>query len=75
MVEGEGWTQTRLVPLANGETAKTWSFSLVARTPASGDVPRGQEVVEAELKLDRIPAGVEMIRVVASTNEVSAFLP
>ncbi len=75
VVGSPGWTDAKLLPLGDGDTGATRSFSLVARSPAARDAKARPEIVEAELRLEAIPTGTEMIRVVGATNEVSAFMP
>ncbi len=75
IVGTRGWSGARLVPIENVEGGKTRSFNLVAMSPATGQGAGPTEIVEAELQLDMLPNGTEMIRVVGATNEVSAFMP
>lgn len=74
IVGTRGWSGARLVPVENAD-GKTRSFNLVARSPAAGESAGPTEIVEAELQLDMLPNGTEMIRVIGATNEVSAFMP
>ena len=56
-----------------GADASTISYQFVATSPeAVDDANTAAEQVEAELRVDALPADVTTIRIVAATNEVSA---
>ena len=69
-----GWSTPKLEPTADaGTDASIMSYQLVATSPeASDDANTAAEQIEAELRVDSLPAQVTTIRVVAATNEVSA---
>ena len=69
-----GWTLPKLEPMADASTdASIVSFQLVATSPeASDDANTAAEQIEAELRVDSLPAEVTTIRIVSATNEVSA---
>ena len=69
-----GWSTPKLEPMADaGTDASTMSYQLVATSPeAVDDANTAAAQVEAELRVDALPADVTTIRIVAATNEVSA---
>ena len=69
-----GWSTPKLEPMADaGTDASIMSYQLVATSPeASDDANTAAAQVEAELRVDSLPADVTTIRIVAATNEVSA---
>ena len=70
-VPSSGWTDAKLVPI-DGSDASVRSFTFVATSPAQPQ--GGTEAIEAQLQIEDMPTDVGSIRVVAATNEVSAFL-
>jgi hypothetical protein len=73
-VPSTGWSDPKLVPADDSDPASR-SFNFVATSPATPDADDVMEAVEAHLQLDTLPAEVKTIRIVSSTNAVSAFLP
>src|SRR3954467_8892245 len=73
-VPSSGWTDAKLVAMDDKDPAVR-SFRFVAVSPADGKLAGGTEAIEAELQFDTMPPEVATIRIVAGTNEVSAFLP
>jgi hypothetical protein len=73
-VPSSGWTEAKLVPLDEKDVSVR-SFRFVATSPADGKLAGGTEAIEAQVEFEMMPADVATIRVVAGTNEVSAFLP
>jgi hypothetical protein len=69
-----GWSTPKLEPMAGaGTDASTMSYQLVATSPeAVDDANTAAAQVEAELRVDSLPAEVTTIRIVAATNEISA---
>jgi hypothetical protein len=69
-----GWSVPKLEPMADaGPDASILSYQFVATSPeANDDTNTAPEQVEAELRVDSLPAEVTTIRVVAATNEVAA---
>jgi len=69
-----GWSAPKLEPMADtGGDASIMSYQLVATSPeASDDANTAAAQIEAELRVDSVPAEVTTIRIVAATNEVSA---
>jgi hypothetical protein len=73
-VPSTGWSDPKLVPV-DGNDPSSRIFTFVATSPAATDADDVMEAVEANLQLDTLPAEVKTIRIVSSTNAVSAFLP
>ena len=73
-VPSSGWTEAKLVALDDKDPSVR-SFRFVAVSPMSGKLEGGTEAIEAQIEFEMMPADVATIRVVAGTNEVSAFLP
>jgi hypothetical protein len=73
-VPSSGWTDAKLIPLDDKDAAVR-SFRFVATSPSDGKLTGRTEAIEAQLQFEMMPAEVATIRVVAGTNEVSAFLP
>ena len=72
-VVSAGWTEVKLVPVEDPSAVPNVRiFSFVATSPAMPDDARRTEIVEAELRVDMVPAEVRTIRVVSATNMVSA---
>ena len=68
-----GWSLPKLEPMDAGTDASILSYQLVATSPeATDDTNTAPAQVEAELRVDSLPADVTTIRVVAATNDVSA---
>ena len=72
-VPSSGWTDAKLVPVAGSDNSIR-SFNFVATSPAEASPTGGTEAIEAQLQIEEMPADVGSIRVVAATNEVSAFI-
>jgi hypothetical protein len=73
-VPSTGWSAPKLVPVDDSDPASR-SFSFVATSPATTEADDLTEAVEARLQIETLPAEVKTIRIVSSTNAVSAFLP
>src|SRR5688572_3865244 len=73
-VPSTGWSDPKLVPVDDADPSSR-SFNFVATSPASPDADDLTEAVEANLQIETLPAEVKTIRIVSSTNAVSAFLP
>jgi len=67
-----GWTGVKLVEDAENATAGVARYKLVATSPAMPDANRTPEVLEAELRVDALPATMTTIRILSATNEISA---
>ena len=69
-----GWSTPKLEPMAGATNdASIMSYQFVATSPeAVDDANTAAAQVEAELRVDTLPAEVTSIRIVAATNEVSA---
>lgn len=69
-----GWSLPKLEPMADaGADASVMSYQFVATSPeAIDDTNTAPAQVEAELRVDSLPADVTTIRIVAATNDVSA---
>ena len=68
-----GWTDVKLVDDAENATdpgVKT--YRLVATSPAMPEENRTPEILEAEIRVNSLPAEVMTIRIVSATNEISA---
>lgn len=73
-VTSDGWTDARLEPVASEEEGPTRSFQFLATSPEAATTDRTLETVEARLELSDLPPEVETIRVIAQTNELTAFV-
>ncbi len=68
-----GWTDAKLAeaPDVGGDnTIRTYNF--VATSPPMPEANRSAQPIEAEIRVDSLPADVKTIRIVSGTNEVSA---
>ena len=68
-----GWTNPRLVEdtdTNSDPSVKTYKF--VATSPQGEEQDHTQQTVEAELRVDSLPAEVKSIRVTSASNEISA---
>lgn len=68
-----GWTDAKLAEEPDGgadNSVKTYKF--VATSPEMPDANRTAQPVEAEIRVDSLGADIKTIRIVSSTNEVSA---
>jgi glucose/arabinose dehydrogenase len=68
-----GWTDAKLAeaPDVGGDnTIKTYKF--VATSPPMPEANRNAQPIEAEIRVDSLPADIKTIRIVSGTNEVSA---
>ena len=68
-----GWTNPRLVEDSDTNSdpsVKTYKF--VATSPQGEEHDHTQQTVEAELRVDSLPAEVKSIRVTSAGNEISA---
>ena len=68
-----GWTDAKLAeaPDAGGDnTIRTYKF--VATSPPMPEANRSAQPIEAEIRVDSLPADIKTIRIVSGTNEVSA---
>jgi hypothetical protein len=71
-VPSAGWTGAKLMPDDAPSTAGIATFKFVATSPQQGGTAAAPQSVEAELRLDALPADVKTIRIIAGTNQVSA---
>ena len=68
-----GWTDAKLAEEPDGgadNTVKTYKF--VATSPEMPDASRTAQPIEAEIRVDSLSPDIKTIRIVSSTNEVSA---
>ncbi len=68
-----GWTGAKLVEEPDGgadNSVKTYKF--VATSPDMPDANRTAEPIEAEIRVEALSPDIKTIRIVSSTNEVSA---
>jgi glucose/arabinose dehydrogenase len=68
-----GWTGAKLAEEPDGgadNSVKTYKF--VATSPDMPDASRTAQPIEAEIRVDSLAPDIKTIRIVSSTNEVSA---
>ena len=68
-----GWTNAKLAEESDGgadSSIKTYKF--VATSPEMPDENRTAQPIEAEIRVDSLSPDIKAIRIVSSTNEVSA---
>jgi hypothetical protein len=73
MTPSPGWTNPRLAEDTenSGDPAvKTYKF--LATSPQTEEQDHTQQMVDAEIRIDSLPAEVKSIRVISASNEISA---
>ena len=68
-----GWTTPRLAEdteATDDPSVRTYKF--VATSPETEASTKVPEMIDAELRVDSLPAGVKSIRIVSASNEISA---
>lgn len=73
-VNSDGWTDVHLAPVASEDDETTRSFQFLATSPEASPTNPNPQRVEARLELPDLPPEVEMVRVIAETNELTAFV-
>jgi hypothetical protein len=73
-VGSDGWTGAHLEPVAQEEDGPTRSFRFLATSPETTATNLIPQTVEARLEIPGLPPEVEMIRVIAEKNELTAFV-
>jgi hypothetical protein len=72
LVSSRGWSDPRLVPAETGEADDTFSLSFVATSPER-EAPLGDpQPIEALIEVSELAPGVETVRIVGATNELTA---
>ena len=74
VVDTDGWTEPRLVPINPDETIGTLSFNFVATSPGREIPTRIARPIEARLDIEEFPLGVDIVRIVSASNELTAFV-
>lgn len=74
LVESNGWSDPRLVPLDPDEAGGTRSFSFVATSPDREMQRNASQPIEVRLEIESFPPEVETIRIISATNELTAFV-
>jgi len=68
-----GWTNPKLAEEPdNGADSTLKTYKLVATSPETPDESRTPQPIEADIRIDSLPANVKIIRIVSATNEISA---
>jgi hypothetical protein len=68
-----GWTEAKLAEEPDGgadNSVKTYKF--IATSPEMPDASGTAQPIEAEIRVDSLAPDIKTIRIVSSTNEVSA---
>ncbi len=73
MTLSAGWTNPRLAEdPQNSADPSVKSFKFVATSPQTAERTPSQQTVEAEIRVDSLSPDVKSIRVISSSNEISA---
>lgn len=67
-----GWTEPKLEEMPDTADASVKSYRFVATSPTAEANTQALQTVDADLRVDSLPAKVTTIRVVSETNEISA---
>ena len=72
LVNSRGWTNPRLVPTETSATRDVLSLSFVATSPRRGGPAADPQPIEALVDFPGLAPGIEIIRIVGATNELTA---
>jgi hypothetical protein len=73
-VRSGGWTEPMLEEIPDGSDPSVKSYRFVATSPTDTANAQALQIVEADLRVESLPAKVTTIRVVSETNEISASI-
>jgi hypothetical protein len=73
-VPSGGWSAAHLEPFESSDEVTIQTFRFLATSPDVETAELNSQTVEARLELPNLPPEIEMIRVVAETNALTAFV-
>ena len=71
-VPSAGWTDAKLAEEPDSGDASIKTYKFVATSPEMPSESRAQQPIEAEIRVDALPADVTTIRIVSAMNDISA---
>ena len=67
-----GWTNPHLAEDTEASDPSVRTYKFVATSPQTETSEQAPEMIDAELRVDSVPAQVKSIRVLSASNEISA---